>query len=213
MLDAGSDLENSIFNALHGCYRAGFSALRSALELITIGACGSFANNRQIYADWRSGTVEFSFGAPCSRLADEPMLDRFNNGLRRSGQSLFDPKGQDTRGLSAGTQGSGMASFATMLTRAPVLPTAIFGAVTGRSMPRKCSETGNGRGCTPYHYAPCWFCWRARAPSGRRSRSCSPTEEISFRTSCAGRSAWKWQNEQREHANNRGSREKGEKEG
>jgi hypothetical protein len=43
MLDAGSDLENSIFNALHGYYRAGFSALRSALELITIGACGSFA--------------------------------------------------------------------------------------------------------------------------------------------------------------------------
>jgi len=101
MLDAGSDLENSIFNALHGYYRAGFSALRSALELMTIGACGSFANNRQIYADWRSGAAEFSFGAACSRLACEPMLDRFNNGLRRLGQSLFDPKDK-TRGLVGG---------------------------------------------------------------------------------------------------------------
>jgi len=101
MLDAGSDLENSIFNALRGYYRAGFSALRSVLELITIGACGSFANNRQIYADWRTGAVEFSFGVACSRLAAEPMLDRFNSGLRRLGQSLFDPKDR-TRGLAGG---------------------------------------------------------------------------------------------------------------
>ena len=101
MVDAGSDLENSIFNSLHGYYRAGFSALRSALELITIGACGSFANNRQIYADWRSGAAELSFGVACSRLAAEPMLDRFNNELRRSGQSLFDPKDK-TRGLGGG---------------------------------------------------------------------------------------------------------------
>jgi len=101
MLDAGSDLENSIFNALHGYYRAGFSALRSALELITIGTCGSFANNRQIYADWRSGAAEFSFGVACSRLAAEPMLDRLNNGLRSLGQSLFDPKDK-TRGLVGG---------------------------------------------------------------------------------------------------------------
>lgn len=101
MLDAASDLENSIFNALHGYYRAGFSALRSALELITIGACGSFANNRQIYDDWRSGSVEFSFGAACSRLAAEPMLDRFNSEMRRSRQSLFDPK-DPSRGLAGG---------------------------------------------------------------------------------------------------------------
>lgn len=101
MLDAGSDLDNSIFNALHGYYRAGFSALRSALELMTIGACGSFANNRQIYGDWRSGAAEFSFGVACARLATEPMLDRLNSELRRSGQSLFDPKDR-TRGLAGG---------------------------------------------------------------------------------------------------------------
>ena len=101
MLDAGSDLENSIFNALHGYYRAGFSALRSALELVTVGTCGSFDNNRQIYTDWRSGTVEFSFGAACSRLAAEPMLDWFNVEMRRLGQSLFDQKDK-TRGLERG---------------------------------------------------------------------------------------------------------------
>jgi hypothetical protein len=38
MLDAGSDLENSIFNALHGYYRAGFSALRGSLELSRRGS-------------------------------------------------------------------------------------------------------------------------------------------------------------------------------
>jgi hypothetical protein len=101
MLDAGNDLDNSIFNTLHGYYRAGFSALRSVLELLTIGACGSFANNRQIYADWRSGTAEFSFGSACTRLAVEPMLDRLNSELRLSGQSLFDPK-DSTRGLAGG---------------------------------------------------------------------------------------------------------------
>jgi hypothetical protein len=101
MLDARSDLENSIFNALHGYYRAAFSALRSALELMAIGACGSFANNRQIYAEWRSGAAKFSFDAASSRLAAEPMLDRFNGELRRSGQSLFDPKDR-TRGFAGG---------------------------------------------------------------------------------------------------------------
>ena len=41
MLDAGDDLQNSVFNALHGYYRAGFLALRSVVELMTIGALGA----------------------------------------------------------------------------------------------------------------------------------------------------------------------------
>src|ERR1019366_5262740 len=101
MLDAGNDLQNSIFNAVHGYYRAGFSALRGAVELFTIGACGAFTKSSSLYADWRSGAPEFSFGMACDRLSTEPMLDRFNNELRRAGQSLFDRK-DSKRGLAGG---------------------------------------------------------------------------------------------------------------
>ena len=101
MLDAGDDLENSAFNALHGYYRAGFSALRSVLEVMTIGTCGSFGRNRQIYGNWRNGAAEFSFGTACDRLSSEPMLAGFNAELRKSGTSLFDAKGR-TRGAPSG---------------------------------------------------------------------------------------------------------------
>lgn len=101
MLDAGDDLENSAFNALHGYYRAGFSALRSVLEVMTIGTCGSFARNRQSYEDWRSGAAEFSFGSACAKLSSESKLAGFNADLRKSGPSLFDAKGR-TRELPGG---------------------------------------------------------------------------------------------------------------
>ncbi len=101
MLDAGDDLQNSIFNALHGYYRAGFSALRGVVELMAIGTCGAFAKNSSMYADWRSGAAEFSFDTACGRLSSEPMLARFNNELRKSGQSLFDSKDRK-RGLGGG---------------------------------------------------------------------------------------------------------------
>lgn len=101
MLDAGDDLQNSIFNALHGYYRAGFSALRGVVDLMTIGACGSFVKSSGLYADWRSGAAEFAFDTACGRLSSEPMLDRFNNELRKSGQALFDAKDR-SRGLAGG---------------------------------------------------------------------------------------------------------------
>jgi hypothetical protein len=101
MLDAGDDLQNSMFNALHGYYRAGFSALRSVIELMTIGACGAFARNSRMYKGWRSGGAEFSFGTACDRLSTEPMLDTFNSEMRLAGQSLFDAKDK-ARGLAGG---------------------------------------------------------------------------------------------------------------
>jgi hypothetical protein len=85
MLNAGDDLQNSIFNGMHGYYRAGFSALRSVVELMMIGTCGAFVNNSRMYADWSGGTTEFSFGMACDRLSTEAMLDGFNSELRRSG--------------------------------------------------------------------------------------------------------------------------------
>ena len=101
MLDAGDDLQNSVFNALHGYYRAAFSSLRGVTELMTIGTCGIFARNSQMYKDRRSGAAEFSFGTACDRLSSESLLDGFNHALRRSGQSLFDPR-DTSRGLAGG---------------------------------------------------------------------------------------------------------------
>jgi hypothetical protein len=93
MLDSADDLQASIFNALHGYYRAGFSALRNVLELTAVGTSGSFLHGSQAYAAWRSGSSEFSFGKACDHLSDEPMLNEFNAHLRGSvGQSLFDAK-------------------------------------------------------------------------------------------------------------------------
>jgi hypothetical protein len=101
MLDAGDDLQNSVFNALHGYYRSAFSSLRSVIEVMTIGTCGTFERNSRLYEDWRSGAAEFSFGSACDRLSSEPLLDGFNRELRKSGQSLFDAADRG-RGLAAG---------------------------------------------------------------------------------------------------------------
>lgn len=71
MLDAGDDLQSSMFNALHGYYRAAFAGLRNVLEAVTIGTCGTLAGSPQ-YANYRAGSTEFSFGNACDQLANEP---------------------------------------------------------------------------------------------------------------------------------------------
>jgi hypothetical protein len=92
MLDAGDDLQTSIFDALHGYYRAGFSALRNVLELMTIGTCGCLQHNQR-YAEWRNGSEEFKFDVACNQLRSEPLLRAFNTRMRDAGrQSLWDAK-------------------------------------------------------------------------------------------------------------------------
>lgn len=92
MLDAADDLQTSLYSALHGYYRAGFSSLRNVLELMTVATCGCIQNSQR-YQDWRNGSVEFPFGAGCDQLSHEPLLDAFNAGLRVMGyQSLWDAK-------------------------------------------------------------------------------------------------------------------------
>jgi hypothetical protein len=92
MLDAADDLKTSVFSALHGYYREGFSALRNVLELIAIATSGCFQNNKR-YQDWLNGSQEFKFGAACDQLSGEPQLSKFNSSLRAAGhQSLWDAK-------------------------------------------------------------------------------------------------------------------------
>jgi hypothetical protein len=92
MLDAHDDLQASIFDALHGYYRTAFSALRNAVELMTIGTCGAL-NSTPPYVSWRSGSAEFRFGSACDQLSNEPLIGAFNASLRAAGhQSLWDAK-------------------------------------------------------------------------------------------------------------------------
>ncbi len=92
MLDANDDLQASMFDALHGYYRTGFSALRNVLELMTIGTCGALRNSQQ-YTNWRDGSAEFKFGTACNQLSNAPLLDAFNRRIRAAGyQSLWDTK-------------------------------------------------------------------------------------------------------------------------
>jgi hypothetical protein len=101
MLDACDDLQASIFDAIHGYYRTGFSALRNVLELMTIAICGALRSSPQ-YSNWRNGSAEFKFGAACDQLSNEPLLGVFNNRMRAAGhQSLWDAK----RGSSPGGYG------------------------------------------------------------------------------------------------------------
>jgi hypothetical protein len=89
MLDVADDLQTSLFSALHGYYRSGFSALRNALELMTIGTCGALHNSQE-YADWRSGKAEFKFGVACDQLCREPLLGAFSANMQAAGhQSLW----------------------------------------------------------------------------------------------------------------------------
>lgn len=92
MLDADDDLQTSLFSALHGYYRAGFSGLRNVLELMTIGTCGALHNSQE-YADWRSGKAEFKFSVACNQLCREPLLSTFTAQMRATGhQCLWDTK-------------------------------------------------------------------------------------------------------------------------
>lgn len=86
MLDAADDLQTSIFAALHGYYRAAFSALRNVLELVTIGTCGRLQSDNRRYANWRTGSEEYKFRQACNDLLDHPRLSDFNANMRAAGK-------------------------------------------------------------------------------------------------------------------------------
>jgi hypothetical protein len=52
MLDAGDCFQASTFNSLHGYYRSALSNLRSAIELVAVGALGNIAPNDTDYVRW-----------------------------------------------------------------------------------------------------------------------------------------------------------------
>jgi hypothetical protein len=75
MLDAVDCFQSSTFDALHGYYRSALSNLRSALELVAIGALGDLAPTNDAYLRWQSSGATLSF-PDCRqrlrRLSPEP---------------------------------------------------------------------------------------------------------------------------------------------
>jgi hypothetical protein len=112
MLDAFDDLQASFFDALHGYYRTAFSALRNAIELMTIGTSGALTNS-PLYKEWRNGSTEFKFGTACDLLSYEVSLVTFNESMRVTGhQSLWDAKRGELPGGYARRLYRDMCNFA-----------------------------------------------------------------------------------------------------
>ncbi|CPF06304.1 hypothetical protein [Burkholderia pseudomallei] len=68
LLSAGECFQCSTFNFLHGYYRAAIAELRTALELVMIGAYGSLFPMDRDYVAWKEGSGDLTFGRCRSRL-------------------------------------------------------------------------------------------------------------------------------------------------
>lgn len=69
MLDAADCFQCASFNLLHGYYRAALAQLRTALELVMIGAYGTLNPNDRDYLAWKEGSGELTFGRCRRRLS------------------------------------------------------------------------------------------------------------------------------------------------
>jgi hypothetical protein len=112
MLDAHDDLQTSLFNSLHGYYRAAFSSLRNVIELMTIGTCGAITKS-PLYEQWRNGSTELKFGAACDLLSNDASLVIFNQAMRSKGhESLWDARRTGSQGGYSRSLYKNMCDFA-----------------------------------------------------------------------------------------------------
>lgn len=69
LLEAADCFKGAIFNFLHGFYRTALAELRTALELVIIGACGNLDPADKDYREWKAGRSEmFGFTRCRKRL-------------------------------------------------------------------------------------------------------------------------------------------------
>ena len=74
MLDATDCFQSSTFDALHGYYRSALSNLRTALDLVAIGAVGNLTPTDPVYAKWKASNARLVFPRPqLRRLTNEPV--------------------------------------------------------------------------------------------------------------------------------------------
>jgi hypothetical protein len=81
----------STYNALTGYYRFSMSGLRSALELVTIGAWAQVCGKNQEFQRWRAGKESISFGRACDGLmtATSALQQNLRDSVK---DTLFDQK-------------------------------------------------------------------------------------------------------------------------
>lgn len=110
MLDAGDDFQSATYSALTGFYRLSISAMRSALELMTIGAWAQICDKETEYRAWRKGKSTLSFGQACDGLISA--TDALRKDLRSTvGDSLFDQKTKTNEGGFARRMYEGLSDF------------------------------------------------------------------------------------------------------
>jgi len=110
MLDAHDDFQSATYSALTGFYRLSITALRSALELVTIGTWAQTCGKRQEFRKWRKGTLTLSFRDGCDGLISA--TDKLRKHLRETvNDSLFDQKNSVSEGGFARRIFSGVSDF------------------------------------------------------------------------------------------------------
>lgn len=110
MLDAGDDFQAATYNALTGFYRLSVAALRSALEVATIGAWAQVCGKHKEFCSWRSGKLPLSFGQACDGLCGSTA--RLQNHLRATvNDSLFDQRNSTDEGGFARRIFSGVSNY------------------------------------------------------------------------------------------------------
>lgn len=110
MLDAGDDFQSATYAALTGLYRLSVSALRSALELITIATWAQVNVKDAEYRAWRHGKSTLSFGKACDGLIAPN--SKLQEHLRVTvNDSLFDQKTPAAEGGFARRIFDGLSNF------------------------------------------------------------------------------------------------------
>ena len=110
MLDAGDDFQSAAYNALTGFYRLSISALRSALELTTIGTWAQVCGKTVEFDAWQAGQSTLSFGQACDGLiaAARPIEEQIK---AIANDSLFDQKTTSSEGGLARRIFDGISNF------------------------------------------------------------------------------------------------------
>lgn len=111
MLDAADDFQAATYLVLTGYYRLSLSALRSAIELVSIGAWAQVCGRDAEFRNWRAQKIPLSFGQSCDGLRSA--TSNLGKHLRATvNDSLFDPRTSSTEGGFARRLYSGVSEFA-----------------------------------------------------------------------------------------------------
>lgn len=115
MLDAHDDFDAAAYNTIVGYYRLSISAMRSALELVTVGTWAQVCGKKREFKQWQKGKIELGLGRACDGLIGS--TSSLNDQLRaKVNDTPFDQRALRSKG---GLSGDSSATFQIILIRAP----------------------------------------------------------------------------------------------